>query len=266
MEKYEGLIKKIKTKRTLINVIYILVVLIVLILCVPKKLVVLDKVIFSCEGLNPFVSALIFLFILFCYIITMAIALNPMTASMITECEPEQHLVLNIALNKSKNLDEIFAMDYFYLGDFERALSYAALQCNKKKSAVVCVGLFNNARCQFFLNDFQQLKNITEQFSKQIESVKTNKKAFDIYQKMLKVLMLMSAIAENNNDKVKELKDIEAWNNYKPTQGFINYLKGLAAYVTEDKQEAIYRFKLVKESLEKTIFAKLAEEKLTTFD
>ncbi len=260
--KYDALIKKIKTKRIAINILFIFIALIALFLCSPNELVVLDEVILSYDGVNPVATVFIVLFILFCYIIAMAFALSPMTASMITECEPEKHLALNSALNKAKNLDDILTMDYFYLGDFKTALSYSYLQCQKKKSATVCTGLFNKARCQFFIKDFELLKATTEQFKNEITTAKANKKLNGIYKKMLNVLNLMVAIAENNKKKITELKEIESWNNCKPTQGFINYLKGLAAYTTDDNQEAIYRFKSAKETLEKTVFFQLSEEYL----
>ena len=75
----------------------------------------------------------------------------------------------------------------------------------------------------------------------------------------------MRAIAEENVEKINELRGkVEVWNtNSKATEGFLNYIKGVSAYKVEDKEEAIYRFKTVKEHCSKTVFAELSDNYLS---
>lgn len=58
------------------------------------------------------------------------------------------------------------------------------------------------------------------------------------------------------------IKSIESWQESVSTVGFVNYLKGVAAYDIGDKKEAIYRFMAVKENCEKTVFFGMAEQHL----
>ena len=84
-------------------------------------------------------------------------------------------------------------------------------------------------------------------------------------EKMGKVLILLCAIAEDDQRKINELcAGVEVYNASKGTECFVNYVKGIAAYKTGDSQEAIYRFKCVTYNGSKTAFAALAEQYLET--
>ena len=74
----------------------------------------------------------------------------------------------------------------------------------------------------------------------------------------------MCAICGKDAEKINELRNnVEVWNNIKATEGFVNYIKGIAAYDVGDKEEAIYRFKFVKENCSKTVLAVLSENYLS---
>ena len=74
----------------------------------------------------------------------------------------------------------------------------------------------------------------------------------------------MCAISDNDVEKTNELRNnVEIWNTSKATEGFVNYIRGVAAYKVDDKEEAIYRFKLVKENCSKTVLSGLSEEYLS---
>ena len=73
----------------------------------------------------------------------------------------------------------------------------------------------------------------------------------------------MLAIVDNDAKKINEYKSsVQVWNNSKATEGFVNYIRGISAYKTDDKEEAIYRFKLVNDNCSKTVLAALSEEHL----
>ncbi len=258
---YAPLIKKIKKKKTVITVLAILSALLTLLLCSPMKIIVLNEVILDRPG-NFTAMSWILILILCLTFVTLAVVLNPMTASMITECDPEKHLFLNAALNKSKNLEEIYAMDHFYLGNFAIALSFANKMVQSPKQRIVCVGLFHKARCEFFLKDISALKATTEQYRLTMSHLKLNKKMQQAFLQMQAVLDLLVAIGENDRQTVAHRIDIAPWNTCKPTQGLIHYVRGLAATVLQDKEEAIYRFKSAKEICEKTVLSSLADENL----
>ncbi len=80
---------------------------------------------------------------------------------------------------------------------------------------------------------------------------------------MQNVLELLVAVSDQDEQKIIDLKDITPWNNAKPTEGFVSYVKGLAAMTVNDKEEAIYRFKSTSEICKKTVLVELSNENLS---
>ena len=261
---YIPLIKKIKRKRTVVIVLTIIAELITLLLCAPIEVVVFDKTMVLNKGINPIFTILIVLGIYICEIFACAIVLTPLTSSMSVECDPKKHLILNDALNKQKNKDYIYAVDLMYMGDFKAALGYANKMIGSNKSMMVNIGLFNKARCEFFLGDFDSLKSTVKQYEIALNNSKNiSKKTKATYNKILKTMNLLVAISEEDKNGISNFSSIEMWNKSKATEGYINYLKAIAAYMTENKQEAIYRFMFVKENYEKTIFSQFSQQYLS---
>ena len=73
----------------------------------------------------------------------------------------------------------------------------------------------------------------------------------------------MFAISNGDEKTVNELRNtVEAWRPSAAIDGYINYIKGLAATQIGDKDEAVYRFKSVKEHCSKTALAHLSDQHL----
>lgn len=150
-----------------------------------------------------------------------------------------------------------------YIGNFETALDYANKIVASNKPAMMLTGLFIKARCECFLGDFVSLKVTVKQYESALYNMKKiNKKAKYNFEKILKIMNLLIAISNYDKEKIAAYRNVEVWNSSKASQGYINYLKGIAAYITEDKDEAIYRFMSVKENCEKTVLSKMAEQYL----
>ncbi len=261
---YDALIKKIQRKRKTVIVLTIIAVLITITACSPIYIGFLDKTIIDYKGINPVITVLLVLVLFFCELIAYAFVSTPLTTSMDIECDPEKHLTLNTVLNKQKNKDHIYAVDFIYMGNFEAALDYANKMIASNKPQMMVIGLFNKARCEFFLGDFDSLKATVKQYESALNNMKKlNEKAKAVYDKSQKTLNLLIAIADKDKEKIGVFRDIEVWNNSKATQGYIHYLKGVAACIMEDKEEAIYRFMSVKENCGKTVLAKFAEQYLS---
>ena len=58
----------------------------------------------------------------------------------------------------------------------------------------------------------------------------------------------------------EDRKQATAWNRSKATEGYLHYIKGVAAHRVGDEKESIYHFMAVKENCGKTVFSKLADE------
>jgi hypothetical protein len=59
------------------------------------------------------------------------------------------------------------------------------------------------------------------------------------------------------------LPTVQRWDQTKPTQGFLHYIKGVAAYQTDDTTEAIYHFKAVMDLCPNYVFSELSRERLS---
>lgn len=261
--KYDGLIKQIKLKRKIVIIITVIAVLITITLCSPVNVEILNKKIIDYDGINPVITVIIVLFIFICELIAYANVSSPMTTSLEVECDPEKHLILNSALNKQKYLDRISVVDYTYMGEFEKALSYAQKLQNSKNFDDNMVGIFNKARCQYLMGDFEGLKVTVSQYKTALSNGgKISQNKMVLFDKISKSLNLLIALSEKDQEKISLYKDIEVWNNLKTTKSYVDYLKGVAAYISNDKEEAVYRFMSVKENCSKTVFAKLSDEYL----
>ena len=262
--KYNELIAKIQRKRKWIISLTIVAVLLVLLFATPTQLEIMGETIIHYKGLHPILIVLLVLLCFLIEIIAYAVVSLPLNSSMDQECDPEKQLVLNINLSKQKNIDHIYAVDYLYLGNYAEALKYAEKMTQSSNKQMVLIGLFNQARCEFFLDNYDSFRSTVTEYESKLSSCQELKPKIKIvYQKIRNILNLMCAISDNDAEKIDELRNnIEIWNTSKATEGFVNYIKGIAAYNADDKEEAIYRFKLVKENCSKTVLAGLSEEYL----
>ena len=263
--KYSDLIAKIQKKRKWIIGLTIAAVLLVLLFTAPIQLEIMGETIIDYKGLNPILIVVLVLLCFFAELIAYAVVSLPLNTSMDQECDPEKQLILNMNLNKQKNIDHIYAVDYLYLGNYQEALKYAEKMIQSSNEQMVLAGLFNQARCEFFLGNYDSFRQTVAQYESKLSSCQKLKPKTKIaYQKINNILNLMCAISDNDIEKINELRNnVEIWNTSKATEGFVNYIRGVAAYKVDDKEEAIYRFKLVKENCSKTVLSGLSEEYLS---
>lgn len=260
--KYDKLIAKIRRKRKWVIALTLVAVFSILLFATPMRMEVMGEVVFDRKGLHPAWIVALILLCFFIEVIAYAIVSLPLQTSMDEECDPEKHLILNKNLSKEKNIDHIYATDYLYLGNYLEAVSYSEKLIASPNEQRVLVGYFNLARCQFFLENNQLFRQIASEYeTKLLSSKKLNAKTKAAYQKINDALKLMRAISEKDKEKIIEYRaSVQAWNHSKGTEGFLNFIKGLAAYELNEKEEAIYRFKLVEEHCSKTIFAELSKK------
>lgn len=260
---YDALINIIKRKRKCVIAFTIVILVMILIFTSPINIQVLDKTIVDYKGLNPIITVILVIFVLLIECVVYATVSSPLATSMEIESDPQKHLILNAALNKQKNIDDIYAIDYLYMGDFKSALVFSDKMINSNKESLRNIGIFNKARCEFFLGDYNSFKLTVQQFENALAAKKTNQKIKDMYDKIQNSLNLLLAITANDYERIDICrKYVEPWNNSNATQGYINYLKGIAAYYLGDKEECIYRLMAVKDNCPKTVFGKMADQYL----
>lgn len=259
--KYVALIEKIQKRRKWVVALTVIAIILIVLFASPSKIQVMGETVKESQGLHP---VFIVILILLCFsfeLIAYALVSMPLSTSMDVECDPEKQLILNKHLNKQKNIDHVYAKDYFYLGNYAEALKYADKMIQSPNEQTVLVGLFNRARCEFFTEDYEAVQQTAAQYQSKLSSCQKIKPKIKLtYQKVGHVLDLMCAISENDVEGMNALRGaIEAWNTLKATEGFLNYLKGLAAYKANDSEEAIYRFKAVQEACSKTVLCELSD-------
>lgn len=264
--KYDKLIKKIKTRRFIINALMIISVTLTVLYTILPGIEVLGEKLVQFDGLHHAIAVVIILLITFVYVICQAAATLPLFASLDNECDPYKHLILNSRIKHRKDTDNLCSVDYFYLGDYAMSINYADSMMMSGKINVILVGLYLKSRCEYMLGNYVACKNHAEEFAARLASAQgLNPKQRSELEKMGKVLTLLCAIAVDDTDKIRELQaGVEVYNASKATECFVNYVKGVAAYKVGDTQEAIYRFKCVTYNGSKTTFAALAEQYLET--
>ena len=262
---YENEILKIKKKRSRVMGLLIAVEILILIFTSPVNIMIADKVIVDYQGM-PFIVTLILMFI--CFVVgafAYTAVSMPVYYAMDREADPEKQLVMNMQLNKNaKRNEDIYASDYLYLGIYPKAIEYSEMMIANKNVRVHLSGIFNKARSQFFMENYEGFFESVAAYKESLANAdKMNEKYKEAYLKIDTMLDFMCAIANNDTDKMTSMKDnVSVWSASKPAEGFVNYIKGLAANKLGDREEAIYRFKLVKESCPKIVFAKYAMEQL----
>lgn len=260
---YDALIKKIRRKKTAVLVTTIVALLVVLIACCPMHLSVLGKVVVDYKGASPVLAVFLILLVIFCELIVYSVVLLPLTTSLTLECDPQKHIALNTALNKQKNLEYILTADYIYLGKYDLALDRANKMVASNKPKVALSGLFNKARCEYFLGDFDSLRLTLDLYESRLAAANNMKpKVKEMYEKIKKVMQLMVAVSEKDKEKITACRNAPAWNTSKATQGCVDYFNGVAAYLLDEKTEAVYLLMRVKENCGKTVLAQLSEEYL----
>lgn len=263
---YEALAKKLIRRKKWIMAITVVLVLLVILVCSPIKIAI-DKTYVDYKGVNPVVTVLLVLLIFFFEFIAIAFSLTPLTTSITEECDPQKYLYLNTTVNNASKRFDIYAAALFYMGDFSGALNYANKMIASGKKGFVLIGLFNKARCEFFLNDFEALKQTVIQYENAMKSFRLNAKdklACDRYQSILNLLV---AMAEGEKEKMaRYAAEVKSWNKSKAIEGFIDYLKGVVAYSLDNKTNALYHLMAVKTNCSKTVFATLADAYLEKFN
>ncbi len=156
------------------------------------------------------------------------------------------------------------ALDYLYLGNYTQALYFADRQIGSHKDTVALSALSIKARCEFLSGAYERFRETAALYHvKLTAAAKLSQKQKEAYASIGEMIDLLRAFADNDREKTALLREkITAWNQNKPTVGFINYLKGVAAYRLDDYEEATDRFKAVKETCAKTVFSTLADEHL----
>ena len=265
---YTNLIRKIRRRRKWVIAFTLIAIFAVAAFGFPAQLEILGETILDSKGLHPVLIILLILLFLFVELIVYAMVSMPVTTALVQECDPEKHLVLNTTLTKPSQLDPLLATDYLYLGKYPEALMYAERMAASKNETASLSGLFCKARCEFLLGNDESFRQVSEEFRERLSgNAKRKPKTQAALLKMEQVLELLRAISDNDTEKIKGLRtSIQCWDKSKATEGFVHYLKGLAAYKTGDKKQAVYRFMTVTENSPKIIFAKYSEEYLSRIE
>ena len=261
---YSALINSIRRKRKIIGVLMVIAIVIVALISSPGTIYVPGKATIEYSGISPGLTVIFIILILFCALIAYSVVLLPLTSSLQTECDPQKHLALNTALNSSKHPEQILVADYLYLGDFEAALKCADISVVSGKPLIMLNGLYNKARCEFFLGNREAMKQTVSDYEVLLStSQKLSPKKKATFEKVGKALRLSLAILEGDKEKISELHVLDVWADTKLIHGYVNYLEGVAAYYLEDKNEVVYRMMRVKEDCSKTVLARMADDYLS---
>ncbi len=263
-EKYADLIKSIKIKRAIVYAVTITVTLLVIFLTVPFRLELMGEVLTDREGLHPILIALLVVLCVLVGVFAYAFVSVSLVMTLEQECDPEKELILNLKLNKRKEMYMVVVADYFFLGEYDEAMRCAMKMVESRKDSERLMGFYHKAKCEFMTGRRESLKMTVSHYHELLNgSDKLKLKLRPSYEKIGECLRLMVAISENDGENIVTLsKSVTPWKNVKINEGFVNYLKGMSACIIGDRDEAVFRFKSVKEDCGKTVLASLSERNL----
>lgn len=258
---YNDLIKKINRRRLIAAVIYFVSIVISMNICIPSFISVGDRIIFENKGANPIITILVFLLLSFVFLIAVGVILSPVLRAMNEESDPQKYIALAAPFYKN-HMDQVYSVAYFYMGNFLGSRFYSEKLSQSKKAKIKLNALFTKASCEFFLNDIETFKNTAMQFKYTLAQEKLKQKDREHFQSREMFLDLMAAFSENNIEQIKLCQNLPTDLKSKASQGFANYLGGIAAYILGDREKAIYYFVAVKTECPKTFFPPLCDQYL----
>ena len=262
LAKYDKEIKDIKKKRKSAAVMLISALALLICLCFPLNIELLS-IHWKGLGIGTAILLMLLCFVIYCIAI---VKINlPLNSALDKECDPEKHIALNSAFLKGERLDGIYASGLIYLGDYDEALPYAKSLIDSNKKSSVLSGFFNKFRCEYFKGEYDLAKTTAEEYAEVLKNGKKMSSAvYSAYEKIHTVIKFMIALADKDIDTQADLIDIlYPWRPSAMIVGLIDYLKGVSAFDSDDKEEALYRFKSITRYCSKTVLAAYSREYLS---
>lgn len=259
---YYKTISHIKSIRRLIVSLATLLLVILLVLSIPLRIQNENGITLDYKGMPIAASATFAIAVVVGAIVLYSLASIPLATALSVECDPQKHLELHLALDSAKRADAACMEGYFYFGDFEKSLECAKRAVDSNKERKLLIGLFNKARAEFFIGDMDSFNATFERYKAVLHNTANivDKTSF-ICARMEDSLEMMKALNDNDKEYIsKNYRSLKDWNTSKADEGFVNYIKGCAACVAGDTDEAIYRLMAVKDKCEKTVLYTLAQE------
>lgn len=263
-EDYTPIIKKIKRGKTIVMIVTIVVLMVLIIIAMPQKIEILEKTVYQTNGMHPALFILLLIVVFLAELFALGLVLSPLQKSLNEECDPRKYYVLNKLFNRNrKRLLIVYSGAYFYLGDYPSLFECSEQMIASGNSSLRFCGLFGKARGSYFTGDYETLTATAKQFDDELAGAgRIGKKQRAVLENWAENMHLLIALSQNDIDAVNRYRNIEAWAVSKAAEGYVNYLKGFAATLAGDDEEAIYRFKSVTDHCGKTVFARMAEELL----
>ena len=260
--KYDKEMKAIKKNRKTAVFCLISALVLLICLCFPLELKLLSV---HWVGLKTGTAILLALLCIVIFFIAWIATNLPISASMNKECDPEKYIALSSAFLKNERLDSAYASALSYIGDYDEALPYAKNLINSGNKPYMLSGYFCKFRCEYFKEEYDLAKASLDQFSNLLYGgKKMNSKLLMAYERMHNVMKFMLAIAEDDTDTLDDIIDVLApWSDSVPVLGLVTYLRGVYAFRANDTEEAIYNFKWVIKSCNKTVLSDYSRDLLS---
>lgn len=242
---FNGLIKKIKTKRVISLVAFVACLIGIWFFIEEVMLVVLFVI-------GAFASLLAYLIIG-----------TPTYNALYNDCDARKHLVLLNGIEKGKGTYPLLVTAYFYIGDFDTSIHYAKRVYQNKSVNSKLTALYWIALNQFFLGKTEEFKQTAFDFQAKTKSAKLSERQRKGILQCHAVINLLLSITYKDDKKIKDfLEKLNLDDNTQIAKAFENYLKGIAYYELSDKMKCAHNFMSVCDIASKTILGTLAKRYL----
>lgn len=267
--KHAKIIKKLRRRKNLIITVAVIAAFLILAASVPTIIFYPAEgeplIDIQYKGIPLAVSLLLFVLCIFIEAILIMITVQPhINRALTEECDPEKFLEMSLALDIPRNIPRAKTLAYLFLGYFGEAIKYSEPVIKDRLYTYHLAGLYNKALCEFFLEDHEAFHNTVAEYSRRFEgNGKIPQKARPLYENIFHVLSVLTALADNDAEKLAELKSsLHSYSKSRSSNVIIKYIKGLAESRTGNADAATVEFEWVKENAKKTVFSALANRRL----
>ena len=258
------IIDKMKRQSLLLLVVTLIVFMAVVLLGSPSTLIVKDKTVMVNKGLPTFVLVILCVAVFVAEFLLARLIARPVRNALDKECDPRKHFVLRKDSLRTRGMKlRENSTDYLYLGYFASLFECTDKMTASRSATLRLCGLFNKARGSFFKDDRETLKGAMKQFEEELAGKQRfGKRKLAIFDNWLNVMRLLDGIMEKDVDACGRYRSLEPWNKSKMAKGYFDFIKGLAAKVVGDNEEAAAMFRSVSETCRKNILGGLADRQL----
>ena len=261
MNEVNKTVKKLKTARTLIVVVYAIVVFAITLFTIIGVSLETDPEVMD-QTFTGFVVVMVALMAVYLFALTF-LGLR-VDRILLNECDPVKYYGVFNGFSKSKRtpkylVTQVSLMTSTFSGDFRAAMDSAEELMESKKPILRLLGYSHYLNAAYYLTEMELFNRFLEDF-KSMEKLSRSRRYIATYKEVLNDSLRLKALAEGDVEKALqylEKAQSKFINNIQKAQ--YEYNKGETYFAAGEKEKAVEAFMKTKEICGKTYYGRFAD-------